>query len=147
MPLIQPYLDDDFVRFVGRIPSSAIFAGAWERGLLRASMPDIVPDSIRFRRDKAEPSEGFVDLYKAEGGYEAVRDLADVRELGRLGMVDREGFRRAFERFAVDPATDPDGWTRLWGAITGEAYLRWFHDFNTACTERGDVTAARESAP
>jgi len=128
-----PYFDDDFLQFVGRIPSAAIFAGARERGLLRESMAGIVPDSVRYRTDKARPYEAFAELFEAMGGYDSVRDLVTMRELAALALVEPVPFRHEFERFAENPAVaDPSAWGALWGAIAGEAYVRWFREFNTA---------------
>jgi asparagine synthetase B (glutamine-hydrolysing) len=128
--ICYPYLDDEYVRFVGRIPSSAIFAGSRERGLLRESMEGLVPDSVRYRMDKSRGDHAFAEAFNAMGGYEAVRDLVAMRELEKLGIVDAKRFRIAFERFAADPFADPSCWGgMLWGAVTAEAYVRWFNDF------------------
>ena len=126
-----PYLDDDYVRFVGRIPSGAIFAGARERGLLRESMEGLVPDSVRYRMDKARGGDAFPELFRAMGGHEAMGDLGAMRELESLGILDATKFRLAFRRFAADPYADPVCWHALWGALTAEAYVHWFNDLRT----------------
>jgi hypothetical protein len=128
LPISLPYLDDDYVRFVGRIPSAAIFAGARERGLLRESMEGLVPDSVRYRMDKARGGDAFAELFRAMGGNEAMGDLGTMRELESLGILDSKKFRLAFHRFAADPYADPVCWHALWGALTAEAYVRWFND-------------------
>jgi asparagine synthetase B (glutamine-hydrolysing) len=131
IPMSFPYLDDDYVRFVGRIPSSAIFAGARERGLLRESMKDLVPDSVRYRMDKARGDEAFAELFSAMNEYPKSTDLLTMRELESLGVVDARRFRGAFRRFAADPYADPWCWRAVWGAITAEAYVRWFNELRT----------------
>jgi asparagine synthetase B (glutamine-hydrolysing) len=127
--MASPYLDDNFVQFVGRIPSRAIFAGARERGLLRESMSDIVPDNVRNRMDKAKSDHAFVELFAAMGGASAVRELVTMTELQRLGMIEAREFRKAFDQFAANPGADPSCWGTLWSAITAEAYVRWFLQF------------------
>jgi asparagine synthase (glutamine-hydrolysing) len=129
LPISFPYLDDDFAQFMARIPSNAIFAGARERGLLRESMEGLVPDSVRYRVDKARADRAFAELFCAMGGYDAVRDLVTMRELDRLGIVEAKSFRVAFERFAADPFADASAWGTLWPAISAESYVRWFNDF------------------
>jgi asparagine synthase (glutamine-hydrolysing) len=133
-----PYFDDDFLQFVGRIPNAAIFAGARERGLLRESMAGIVPDTLRYRTDKARPYQALAEMFEVTGGYDSVRDLVTMRELDGLALVEPVAFRRDFERFAANPAAaDPKVWGTLWGAIIGEAYLRWFRDFNSTSAAEG----------
>jgi asparagine synthetase B (glutamine-hydrolysing) len=129
IPICFPYLDDAFVRFVGRLPSAAMFLGGLERGVLRASMEGLVPDSVRYRLDKSRPYQAFGELFAAAGGYESVRDLVTMRELGKLGIVDPSRFRASFERFVADPHADVVSWGTLGGALAAEAHVRWFHDF------------------
>jgi asparagine synthetase B (glutamine-hydrolysing) len=138
----RPYLDDRFVQFVGRIPSGALFAGGRERGLLRESMAGAVPDSVRYRTDKARPFQAFEDLFRAMGGSQAVEELVTMRELASLEFVNPDRYRAAFERFAADPSADPSAWSTLWGPLTAEAYLRWFNDFNTAAATSRPAAAS-----
>src|ERR1019366_228895 len=63
LPISFPYLDDNFARFMARVPSAALFAGARERGLLRESMEGLVPDSVRYRVDKARADRGFTGVF------------------------------------------------------------------------------------
>jgi len=126
-----PYFDDDFVRFAGRIPSGAMFAGARERGLLRESMEGLVPDSVRYRMDKARPNEASAEAFAVLEGTPAFEDLLSMRELDAMGIVDAKRFGTAFQEFALDPRADPSLWGSLWPAITAEAYARWFRAFKT----------------
>jgi hypothetical protein len=130
------YFDDEFVRFVGRIPSAMLFTGDRERGLLRESMAGMVPDMVRYRSDKAVPDLAFSELFLASGGLASMGDLSSVRELGRLGFVEADSFRRAFEQFAEHPGGNPGSWFRFWTALTAEAYLRWFSGFLEQAAQR-----------
>jgi hypothetical protein len=129
LPILVPFLDDAVATFLARVPSSAIFAGGRERGLLRESMAGMTPDSLRYRTDKGSPLAAFRDELARLGGYEGLRDLVEAREMEAAGLVEPEIFRRDFEKFAANPDADPMGWGRLWPVLTGEAYLRWFRDF------------------
>ena len=80
LPISFPSLDDDYVMFVGRLPSEVMFSGARERGFLRESMNGLVPDSVRHRLDKSRPYSAFAELFSAMGGYESVRDLVTMPE-------------------------------------------------------------------
>jgi asparagine synthetase B (glutamine-hydrolysing) len=125
-----PYLDDDFVRFMGRVSSAHLFMANRERSLLRESMAGLVPESLRYRMDKALGDQGDKDLFVASGGYESVRDLVTMEELERLGVVDGRAFQRAFRRFAENPyATPAAAAIPFWTALHAEAYVRWFLAF------------------
>ena len=63
------------------------------------------------------------------GGPKAVGDLLSMRELEKLGLVEAKTFGAAFDRFAANPSDRPTDWNTLWGAITAEAYARWFRRF------------------
>jgi asparagine synthase (glutamine-hydrolysing) len=138
----MPYMDDEFVRFMGRISSEAVFSGARERGLLRESMEGLVPDSVRYRTDKARPyllhAEAFAAL-----DTDALADLLTMRELAAMGIVDAKAFGAAFARFRANPSADESVWGTLWAAITAEAHARWFQSFKAGTL---DVAASPEPA-
>lgn len=103
-------------------PDYLLHGDRW-RGLLRASVRDVVPDSLRERMDKArfEPAlRAFID---AAGGLESLRPLASMRELASLGLVDSAAFAAAFERFVATP-DDGEAWVSLWAPLAVEAFLR-----------------------
>jgi asparagine synthase (glutamine-hydrolysing) len=47
-----PFLDQELVEWILRLPASAIVSGGWSRRILREAMQGILPDSIRERRRK-----------------------------------------------------------------------------------------------
>ncbi len=65
-------------------------------------------------------------------GFDAFTDLITMRELERLAIVDARRFRSAFATFEANPDADPSSWRALWSAITAEAYVRWFKNFEIA---------------
>jgi asparagine synthase (glutamine-hydrolysing) len=131
-----PYLDDDLVHFLARVPSEAVFAGARERGLLREAMEGLVPDSVRYRMDKAVPYEAFIETFEGAGGPKSVSDLLTMSELSHGGVVDASAFRGQFEQFMRNPRAHPHDWVTLWPAITAEAFLRWFREHRQGADER-----------
>jgi len=123
-----------------------MFAGARERGLLRESMQGIVPDSIRYRVDKARPFEAFTELFVASGGKDSLGDLLTMREMARMGIVDAQEYRDCFTAFARNPGgASPSAWGPLWGAITAEAFARWFSAFNVRTDSALSETALSET--
>jgi hypothetical protein len=139
LPTRAAYLDDSLALFLGRIPSGAIFAGARERGLLRESMENLVPDRVRYRMNKARTFEAHAELFEAMGGLQSVSGLLSMRELDRLGIVDGGTYRAYFERFAGNPRNEPGGWNSLWSALAAEAYVRWFRDFNLLANDSTEI--------
>lgn len=118
-----PYQDLDLAAAVAALPPDYLLLGDRWRGLFRASIRDLVPESIRQREDKAyfEPAlRRFVD---AVGGLESLRELASVRELVSLGLIDRAAFASAFDRFVAAP-DNGEAWVLLWPVLAAEGFLR-----------------------
>jgi asparagine synthase (glutamine-hydrolysing) len=118
----DPYLDDEFVRAVSRIPPTAFFHGGYFRGLLREAVRGTVPDEVRLRESKALLEPALAELVRGAGGAQALGDLADLRMLADLGLAEPKGFRTSFESFASHPE-DGDWWS-VWPALALEAFLR-----------------------
>lgn len=118
-----PYLDLELAAAVATMqPDYLLFGDRW-RGLLRASIRGIVPESIRQREDKASFEPAMKRFIDAAGGLESLRPLASVRELSSLGIVDASAFAAAFEQFVADPL-DGYSWISLWPVLAVEAFLR-----------------------
>ena len=47
-----PYLDQEFVEWILKLPSKAIVDGGWSRAILREGLKGVLPDRIRLRRWK-----------------------------------------------------------------------------------------------
>lgn len=119
-----PYQDLDLAAAVAALPPDYLLFGDRWRGLFRASIGGLVPDSIREREDKAffEPAlQRFIGA--AAGGLASLRPLASMRELASLGLIDPAAFGAAFERFVAAP-DDGEAWVLLWPPLAVEAFLR-----------------------
>jgi asparagine synthetase B (glutamine-hydrolysing) len=118
-----PYLDLELARAVAALhPDYLLFGDRW-RGLLRASIRDLVPDSLRERTDKASFEPAMRRFVDAAGGLESLRPLASMRELASLGVVDPAAFAVAFDRFVAAPH-EGEHWVTEWPALAVEAFLR-----------------------
>lgn len=119
----DPYLDLDLVAAVTALePDYLLFGDRW-RGLLRASMHDLLPESLRERMDKASFEPALRRFMNAAGGLESLRSLASGRALASLGLVEPRPFTAAFEQFVAAPE-DGVSWMALWSALSVEAFLR-----------------------
>ena len=143
----RPYLDDEFLSFMARVPSAAIFVGARDRGLLRESMTGCVPESLRNRRDKARPREALAEAFAFVRHTPELRELLSMRELQALGIVDAKSFRAAFDRVASDPLRDDRAFCSVWAAIAGEEYVQWFRQLAATSTARDPARELAAASP
>jgi hypothetical protein len=118
-----PYLDLQLAAAVAALPADYLLFGDRWRGLLRASIRDLVPDSLREREDKASFEPALRRFIDAAGGLASLRPLASMRELASMGLIDPPAFAVAFERFVAAPE-DGEAWASLWSPIAVEAFLR-----------------------
>ena len=122
--IAHPYLDDELVSNVSRFPSGSLRHGGRVRGLFRLAARGLVPDSVRLRSDKASFQKAMVEVLRAAGGPDTLREIANVDALAALGLVERAAFRRAFDAFAETWTTDELLWGTIWPALAVEAFLR-----------------------
>ena len=120
-----PYLDLELAAAVAALHPDYLLLGDRWRGLLRASIRDLVPDSIREREDKASFEPAMLRFMDAAGGLESLRPLASMWQLASLGLIDPAAVAVAFERFVAAPDYDDgDSWMALWAPLAVEAFLR-----------------------
>jgi len=55
-----PYRDQRIIEFVGKVPSYQLYFGGISKYILRASLRDILPDSVLARRDKTSLNSLFI---------------------------------------------------------------------------------------
>ncbi len=127
----SPFLDRELVSFVTRIPPTMLLHGGRLKGLYRLAMRGLVPDQILDRPDKAEFVCGYDEVVQGAGGFGALEDLATMRELGRLGLVEPAPYLRAYRKLTGEARASGE-WLLLWPALAVEAFVRAY--------ERGDLT-------
>jgi asparagine synthase (glutamine-hydrolysing) len=115
----EPFLDPSIAELVARIDPELLFAGGRLRGLLRLAMAGRIPDGIRTREDKAGFEPAIDEMLAAAGGLGAFEDLAKMRALADLGIVEPRPFRESFARFVRG---EDDYWLSVWPALACEAF-------------------------
>ncbi|WP_394848336.1 asparagine synthase C-terminal domain-containing protein [Pendulispora brunnea] len=120
---LDPLIDDEMIAFIASLPPELLFYGGRTRGLMRAAMEGIVPDSVRLRTDKARFEPAMTQAVRAAGGFEAFADLAAVPHLAELGLVEPSAFRQAFDALAREPEDWGPGWLEVWPALAVEAFV------------------------
>lgn len=118
----DPFLDDDFLRFVARIPPLALMHGDFCRGLLRESMRGLLPESLRLREDKAPLEPACTAMVEKAGGFKILESLSRVPLLADAKLVEPKAFQEHFARMANQPLQP--GWPHLWVVLAAEAFLR-----------------------
>lgn len=145
-----PYLDQDLVEAVLRLPDSEIVSGGWSRAILRKSMEGLLPERIRLRRWKVgftTPESRWLFARRAifQGLYRS--PLFQSRPYFR-GDAVAKAFREAAEG-RVEASMF------FWRAINVEVWLRIFIDGDApgpegpqeSFAERGDHLFADRVGP
>jgi asparagine synthase (glutamine-hydrolysing) len=120
--LRAPLLDDEFLRFVATVPPLSLMRGGYLRGLMREAMRGLVPEDLRLRVTKGHPYWFVEQTVDEAGGLQLFADLADVRMLADLRMVEPRPFRKLFD--ACAGRTDDADYFALWHVLSAESFLR-----------------------
>jgi asparagine synthase (glutamine-hydrolysing) len=120
---VDPFLDDELLRFAFSLPPSMLMHGGRTRALVRMAMEGLVPDRVRWRVDKAWFEPAIAECIGAAGGFASFDDLARMDRLQDLGLVDAAAFGRAFRALADAPEDWADGWLEVWPALAVESFL------------------------
>lgn len=118
----DPFLDEEFVRFVFSLDPSLLHVGGRGRGLLRLAMEGLVPDDVRQRLDKSRFEPAMSAMMQGAGGFQTLAPLSTMKRAGRLGLVDPAAFGRSFDRLRTNPDWGA-GWTYVWPPLALEAFL------------------------
>lgn len=77
----HPFLDRRVVEFCMRLPDSQKSGGGWTKHVLRRAMAGYLPESVRWRRDKAHLGEDLTLAYARQAYPEISRVIASGRDL------------------------------------------------------------------
>ncbi len=123
IPTIGPYEDPRFIEFVLTIPPEQLFFGHRNRGLFRAAMQGLVPDSVRLRPDKASMEGALEQMFVAIGGFGSLGTLLTMEATADLGLVEPAPFRAAMAELVAGRAHGR-GWPQQWSMLAVEAFVR-----------------------
>jgi asparagine synthase (glutamine-hydrolysing) len=120
----MPLLDLDLVELALRQPPEATFDRRFSRPLLRASMAEALPDSVRLRPAKAWFDSLIVDCLSGADAAAVRAILTDPgAELG--AFVDLNAMREELLDSDRARREDPLGWMSVvWRLVTAELWLR-----------------------
>jgi asparagine synthetase B (glutamine-hydrolysing) len=120
---VDPLTDDEVVTVLAGFPKEAMLFGSRERGLYRHAMRQILPERLRLRLDKACFEPAFAEMVNA-ADLEALRDLASMKMMGDLGLVDPPAYRSHFATVLAAGGKSIE-WLAIWPALAAEAFARW----------------------
>jgi asparagine synthase (glutamine-hydrolysing) len=119
----QPLLDRRVLEFAFAIPDSQRFRPGVSKFVLRNSMRGILPERVRLRPDKADPTEVYATALIALGG-ERLFDRLNVVE---NGWVDGEAVRRLYRSMAAAFSRGDPSYMKnvcdLWMVLAVELWL------------------------
>jgi asparagine synthase (glutamine-hydrolysing) len=130
-----PFLDQELVDWVLRLPSSAIVDRGWSRAILRDGLRGVLTEKVRTRRWKVgftTPETRWLRARRA-----AVQGLFRSPQFCARPYWDASGLADAFDRFCageVEPSQI------FWRAINTEIWLRVFFD-HQGRSRTGDAPA------
>jgi asparagine synthase (glutamine-hydrolysing) len=146
-----PFLDQELVDWVHRLPPSAIVDRGWSRAILRAGLAGVLPEKVRLRRWKVgftTPETRWLRARRA-----AIQGLFRSPQFCARPYWNAAALTDAFDRFC-DNRVEPS--QIFWRAINTEIWLRVFFDLDGRTrggrapdehfTRIGDEWVAREHA-
>jgi asparagine synthase (glutamine-hydrolysing) len=145
-----PFLDQELVDWVYRLPSSAIVDRGWSRAILRDGLRGVLPEKVRLRRWKVgftTPETRWLRARRA-----AINGLFRSPTFCARPYWDAPRLVEAFDRFCADQVEPSQ---IFWRAINTEIWLRVFFDADggsrqgrpphKAFTRLGDEWVARDN--
>jgi len=117
---IDPLLDDEVVALLATFPQDILLFGDRQRGIYRHATRSLLPDRLRLRPDKGQFEPATAEMVR-RSDLSALMDLASMRMLGDLGLVDPTSYRRCFDDLLSGARDD---WARMWPPLAVEAFVR-----------------------
>ena len=119
----QPFLDRRIVEFAYAIPDSQRFRPSVSKFVMRNSMRGILPEQVRIRPDKADPSESYTKALITLGGGRLFDRLKSVEN----GWIDREAARSLYRsmvaKFSRGDLSYMENGYALWMVVAVELWL------------------------
>jgi asparagine synthase (glutamine-hydrolysing) len=117
----HPFFDKRLVEFSLAVPAEEKLQDGWTRHIARRAMAGILPDEIRWRRDKGDLSYGFHHAL-LRGDTNVLDEICSDRYGGIGDFVDLARLRKTFLRYRAKP-NNLDG-VVLWRVVVIARWLR-----------------------
>jgi asparagine synthetase B (glutamine-hydrolysing) len=117
---LDPLMDDEVVNLVTSLPKEMLLLGGRQKGLYRYALRRVLPESLLARTDKARFEPAIAEMVRG-ADLCALRELASMRHLGELGLVDPARYRACFDA-ALSAVGTPPNWLAIWPVLAVEAF-------------------------
>jgi asparagine synthase (glutamine-hydrolysing) len=111
-----PFLDVRVAEFAARAPITLKIRDGWTKAVLREAVRGIVPDEVRWRRDKKGFPTPEQEWWRLNAG--PIRELFAAPR--SAGIVDAEAVRRSLPALMAAPAGD----FLLWRLVCLEKWMQ-----------------------
>ena len=129
-----PFLDQELVEHVLRLPASSIIDNGWTRAIVRSGLHGLLPEEVERRRKKIGFTTPEFRWYR--------RERAALQSLMRSPAFRRRPYWKADEiarRFALACRGEVEESMFFWRAVNAEVWMRLYIDSQTmALDERSD---------
>ena len=119
-----PFLDHRFVELCFSLPGAELIHGGRTKDVLRRALSDLLPETVRERRDKLGFATPERTWFRGALG-ELAGDVFASRSFIERGFVNAAHARRRLERHR---AGEVDAGFELWRALNLELWARTFLD-------------------
>jgi asparagine synthase (glutamine-hydrolysing) len=118
-----PFLDQELVEWILRLPASAIVSGGWSRRIVREAMREVIPEKVRLRRKKigfTTPEFRWLRQQRA-----SIQSLMRSPSFRSRPYWDADAVAEAFRRACVGETEES---LFFWRTVNVEVWLRVYLD-------------------
>ncbi len=118
-----PFLDQELVEWILRLPASAIVSGGWSRRILRDAFRGVLPEMVRQRRKKIGFTTPEFRWFRQQRA--AIQSLMRSPSFRARPYWDADAVAEGFRRACVGETEES---LFFWRAVNVEVWLRIFFD-------------------
>jgi asparagine synthase (glutamine-hydrolysing) len=118
-----PYMDYRLVSYALRLPDECLLSDGWSKHVLRKAMEGIVPDKIRWRKDKIHFSTPQTQWLRSSL-QPLVESVFNSSELRNRGWLDQKEICHVYKRF--NDESDPVSSNLIWRCLDTEVWAQTF---------------------
>jgi len=122
-----PFLDYRIVEWLAKVPVNYKLAGGWTKRILRDAIEELVPESIRWRRDKRGFNLPEREWFRGPCAPQVMRIIDEGMICESLGLVNAELFKSAFQKFVKDGTGL--SYKKIFSICSLEEWLRAIEDY------------------
>lgn len=119
-----PFLDYRIVEWLAKVPFHYKLCGGWTKKILRDAIVDLVPESIRWRRDKRGFNLPEKEWLRGPCASLVMRTIDEGMICERLGLINKSHLKSTFQRFLKNGTGI--SYKRLFSILSLEEWIKGF---------------------